>query len=67
MICSYTCRQEPSTYCPLKGFTRQLLGTDAETHSQTLVGARGIFCKKEIKDWRSQRDQIYHKKIYRMN
>ena len=43
------------------------MGTDAKTHSQALVGARGIFWKNEMKAWRSQKDDAHYKKTYRIN
>jgi hypothetical protein len=41
--------------------------TDAETHSQTLVRAWGILCKRGKMDSGSQRGQEQQKKTYKIN
>ena len=46
-----------------RGFTQQLVGTDAETHSQALGRALEILLKLRKKDFWNQRGQGHHKKI----
>lgn len=46
-----------------KGFVRQLMGTDAETHSQTCGEAWRTLKKSGRKDGRSQRDRGHHENI----
>ena len=49
VILCYACKQDN---CPLRGSTQQPMGTDAETHSQTLDGAWGVLWKSWRKGMR---------------
>lgn len=40
-----------------RGFTQQLMRTDAETHNQPLDGPWEILCKWKRKDYQSPRDK----------
>jgi hypothetical protein len=66
MILCCTCRQEHN--CHLRGFTQQLMESDAESQRQTLVRKNsGNLVEGGEKNWRSQRGQGYYKKTYRNN
>lgn len=47
MIFCYSHRPVPQPNHHQRGFIQQLMGTDAETYSQTLGGAQGIMSKRE--------------------
>ena len=62
MILCYTTGRSPNH--DQRGFTQQLIETDAETHGPTLSGVKEILWKRERKDSRSQSGQGQHNKNY---
>ena len=53
MLFCYTSRQEPN--CHQRGFTQQLMKTDADRHRQTVGRAEGIQQKEGIRIVRARR------------